>query len=92
MELALMAVSAVLFLMVVIYVQRKIPQFTKPGGRVLMTRLFLFLVALAFGWLVSVNLQDGLAQTLAFLSGFGLVHVPAAIILFIKSRRGAGRS
>jgi hypothetical protein len=29
---------------------------------------------------------------LAFLIGFGAVHFPAAFILFVKGRRGSGKS
>jgi hypothetical protein len=36
--------------------------------------------------------DDRLAALLAFIVGFGVVHIPAGVILFIKGQRRAGGS
>lgn len=91
MQIALMSISAVLFLAATGYAQQKIPLFTK-GSRVLLTRAGLVLVGIGFGLAASAPIEDRLLQLLTFVAGFGLVHVPAAIILFIKGRRTEGIS
>jgi hypothetical protein len=50
------------------------------------------LVGVAFGLLGTADFKERSLQLLAFVIGFGLVHLPAAVILFVKGRRGAGRS
>jgi hypothetical protein len=92
MGLILGALLALLLLTLVAYVQLQLARFTKPGARILLTRLFLFLVAAAFGWTAAANVEGALEQSIAFLIGFGIVHIPAAVILFIKSKRGEGKS
>jgi hypothetical protein len=32
--------------------------------------------------------SQGVDRLFAFLTGFGVVHIPAAVILFIKRKRG----
>jgi hypothetical protein len=53
----------------------------------------LILAGIGFGYVgaAGADAPGGLAFLL-FLIGFGLVHTPAAILLFIKRERGAGRS
>jgi type IV secretory pathway VirB2 component (pilin) len=91
MELAFLTLLAILLLVPAGYVHRRIASFTQGTGKVIATRSFLLLVAIGFGWVVSFGL-GGWERVLLFLAGFGLVHVPAAAILFIKSRRGSGPS
>jgi hypothetical protein len=57
-------------------------------------RGILIAVGIAFGYVTtSFYVQaDGIRGLLAFLGGFGLVHVPAAFILFLKRQRGEGKS
>lgn len=92
MESALLALLALPLMGVVIYVQRQIPRFTKPGMRVGLTRLLLALVGIGFGLIGAAEMREGFPQLAAFLIGFGVVHIPAALILFIKRKRGEGRT
>lgn len=76
------------------YAQLRIAQSTKSARAALITRLLLALVGLAFGYVTAaqssaVSYASALA---AFLAGFGAVHFPAAVILFVKRARGEGRS
>ena len=54
--------------------------------------MVLLLVGVLFGWIGTLAEADMLRQILRFIIGFGIVHIPAAVILFIKSQRGAGKS
>lgn len=92
MEIPLMALLAALLLVIVAYVQKQIPAFTKGGAKIALARALLMLVGIGFGLTVALYVQGTLLQLLAFLVGFGIVHVPAAIILFVKGRRGEGKS
>ena len=78
---------------VAIYAQRRIPQFTAGTAMPALTRVLLAVVGLAVGYLaVTAYPNDRAAALLAFVVGFGVVHVPAALILFFKGQRGAGKS
>lgn len=87
-----MAILAALLLAAAAYVHVRIPSFTKAGIRVLVTHVLLLLTGAGFGLLSTAYVAGRAPQVLAFLVGFGLVHVPAAVILFVKSRRGSGQS
>lgn len=52
----------------------------------LRARIMLLVTGLAFGGVMAFYYTDtaGLMQVLIFASAFGLVHVPAAFILFLK--------
>lgn len=58
-----------------------------------LTRVLLLLIGVAIGWLAVKWQTDVSALTgvLTFLSGFGLVHLPAAFILWSKRLRGVYR-
>jgi hypothetical protein len=74
------------------YAQWRIPFHTPNRMHALITRLMLASVGLAFGIVVAAiytNTQ-GLLFLLVILSGFGVVHVPAAAILFLKRKRAGG--
>lgn len=87
-----MALIAAALLSFAIYAQWRVASFTSGAGRVALVRFILIAVGIGFG-LTSVAAVEGtLAKVLGFAIGFGLVHMPAAIILFIKGKRGAGRS
>jgi hypothetical protein len=75
------------------YAQRRISDFTAGSAKAALTRTLLLVVGLAVGYLgVSAYPDDRSAGLLAFVVGFGAVHVPAALILFLKGQRRAGRS
>lgn len=62
-------------------------------SRVWGTRLLLALVGCAIGFLgAHMAMVRGAPAFAVFLIGFGIVHVPAAIVLLLKAKRGEGRS
>lgn len=92
MEMLLPALSALLLLAAAVYVQWQVPAYTKAGAKVALTRALLIAVGIGFGLTSAAYVSGRLPQMLAFTIGFGLVHMPAAVILFIKGRRGEGKS
>lgn len=84
---------AVLLLAAAGYAQYRIPFHTAGATRSAVTRGVLLAVGFAFGYVsaASSGAQGGLALIMFFI-GFGLVHAPAAVILFIKRQRGSGAS
>ena len=72
-----------------VYAQWRIPFHTATARHALITRLMLLAVGVAFGVVVAATNTgtQGWLAVLAFLTGFGLVHVPAAAILSLKRRR-----
>jgi hypothetical protein len=75
------------------YAQLQIPRYTAARLRVLLTRAILIATGIALGYVPAViYTKDPLIALLIFLIGFGVVHVPAAFILFIKRERGAGKT
>jgi hypothetical protein len=56
-----------------------------------LTRILLLAAGAAFGLIWARNFPDDpYLAVLAFVIGFGAVHIPAALILFL--RRGAGKA
>jgi len=90
MQTFLLLVLAAVTLAAAAYAQYRTAYHTRTARDALMARLMLLVVGLAFGYVAATvyTRTGGLDQVLVFLSGFGAVHVPAAIILFIKRRRG----
>lgn len=87
-----MVILALVLLIGAGYAQYMLPLYTRGQRRVIATRLLLIIAGVAFDLAGARQMHGYPAQLLAFLTGIGLVHLPAAIILFIKSRRGAGKS
>jgi hypothetical protein len=89
-----MAVIAIMLVAVAAYAQYTIPSYTAGTTRVLLTRVVLLAVGVAVGFVAAQNYGDvsGPLAVTMFLAGFGLVHLPAAMILFIKRQRGAGKT
>lgn len=71
---------------------RLLPYFTLGQARVLLVRTVLLALGTALGLLATQAVQRPVAVALAFLFGFGLVHVPAAGVLLLKRARGEERS
>lgn len=92
MGMLMQVILALLLMAAAIYVQKQVPVFTKGRTKVLIARLILVLVGVAFGLTGTAYVSGQLAQLLSFLIGFGMVHVPAAIILILKGKRGEGKS
>ena len=75
------------------YAQARIPAHTSGSGKVLLTRAILGGIGIALGWQFAASYpEDPPLALLAFLVGFGMVHFPAALILFFKHHRGEGKS
>jgi hypothetical protein len=92
MSPVLMAFMAVVLLALAAYAQYSIPAHTL-AGRVMLTRVVLAAIGVAFGFVMALGYpQEPGLGLLAFLVGFGMVHFPAALILFFKHFRGEGRS
>jgi predicted permease len=90
MNLVWMTLLTVLLAAAAFYAQLRIPTYTASRRNILITRAILITVGIASG-IVSSSIygRDSVTSLLAFLSGFGVVHVPAAFILLIKRGRGA---
>lgn len=85
-----MTLLTILLLAAAVYAQVRIPAYAMRRRNIVATRAVLASVGIACG-IVSASLYaaDTASALLAFLSGFGVVHVPAAFILLIKRGRGA---
>jgi hypothetical protein len=89
----LLGTGVALLLTLVGYVHYRIPFHTAGASRVLLTRGVLALVGLALGAVMALSYgADYPSALLVFLAGFGAVHFPAAVILFVKHARGSGRT
>lgn len=89
-----LAVIAILLLAVAAYAQYRIPSYTAGTSKIVLTRAILIAVGLGVGYVAARNYTEASdrALVLVFLIGFGLVHLPAAMILFIKRQRGSGKT
>lgn len=89
-----MAIATVVLLAAAAYTHLRIPRHTKGTVNRAVLHGVLIVIGVAFGYATaSFYVQaDGIRGLLALLGGFGLVHVPAAFILFLKRQRGEGQS
>jgi hypothetical protein len=92
MATLIQVILALLLMTAALYVQKQVPVFTKGRTKIMVTRTILVLVGTAFGLTGAGYVYGHLPQLLVFLIGFGMVHMPAAIVLFIKGKRGEGKS
>jgi NADH:ubiquinone oxidoreductase subunit H len=71
------------------YAQWRIPFHTANRRHALIARLILIVVGVAFGIAMATTYThtQGWLSAVVFLAGFGVVHVPAAAILFLKRQR-----
>jgi hypothetical protein len=90
MNIAWLVLITAITLVAAAYSQYRIPFHTRGRGKILFARSLLLVVGVGFGLVMAtVYIEvDGYAQGLVFLSGFGLVHVPSAAILYLKRLRG----
>lgn len=72
-----------------VYAQWRMPFHTATARHALISRLILLVVGVAFGFVMATTYSDvrGWPSLVVFLAGFGLVHVPAAAILFLKRQQ-----
>jgi len=88
-----MTFLAALLLAAAGYAHYTIPLMTARRRNAIVTRALLILAGIGVGIVMGAAYSaDPLARLPVFLAGFGLVHVPAAIILFVKRSRGESRS
>ena len=91
MEANLLAATAFVFGALAIYAQLNIPRFSATPRTTLAARGLLAVTGCGLG-VVSAALFPGDAgqAMLAFVSGFGVVHFPAAFILLLKHAERSG--
>jgi hypothetical protein len=89
----LMALAAAALLAAAVYAQLRVSRYTAGTAKITFIRAVLLVVGIAFGYVAARPYGAELGpRVLAFLIGFGAVHFPAAFILFVKGRRGSGKS
>ena len=88
----LAALLAALFLAVTLYAQARLADFTDTPGKLWTVRSVLIAIGVGCGYVGAAMYQDPVAQVLAFLIGFGVVHLPASAIVLMKGLRGEGPS
>lgn len=72
-----------------VYAHYRLPFQTPNSTQLWITRLLLISVGMGFGWAMSrvyLDVEGGEAIA-AFIGAFGVAHIPAAIILFLKKQR-----
>lgn len=83
---------ATVALLIVAYVHVSLPRFTAAGQKRLVAHATLLAIGIAFG-VISAMLAGGIAPLWAvFVTGVGVVHVPALCVLVLKRLRHSGRS
>ncbi|HEY9199598.1 MAG TPA: hypothetical protein VIR60_09540 [Gammaproteobacteria bacterium] len=84
------AVITGLLLAAAVYAHLRLEHHTATRRQALIARTILVLVGLGFGWTATLWLAHASVwvKLSGFLAAFGMVHVPAAVILYIKRRRG----
>ncbi len=82
------AFLTVLTLSAAVYAQYRLPFHSASRPQLWFSRILLLVLGGLFGWVTSQRYPgEGLTNVLVFLSAFGVVHVPAAAILYIKRQR-----
>ena len=88
LEYTMAGIAAALVMAAAAYVQLRLPQFTATPLRLVLARSILLVVGLGCGYVGAQMYRDLPASVLAFIIGFGVVHLPATGILFLKRQRG----
>ena len=93
MRMLWLLIVATLMVASIGYAQFKLQQHTASLSAGLITRAILIVTGGALGYIYALQYPDDrTAAILAFLVGLGMVHIPAAIILFVKQQRRSGKS
>jgi hypothetical protein len=71
-----------------IYAQHRIGAHTASPRNAMLTRVVLAVVGIALACVAVLSAPPGVSAPMLFVQAFGVVHVPAAIILFFKRARG----
>ena len=93
MDLVLMVALACVLMATALYAHTRIGRFTAGKFNAIAAHGILVVVGMAAGAVGALNYRA--EPPLALLSmfvGFGVVHVPAAIILFFKQQRHSGKT
>lgn len=71
------------------YAHWRLPYHTPNARQLRAARIVLVATGLAFGWISArvYGMATDLNVVIVFIAGFGLIHVPAAGVLFIKRFR-----
>lgn len=86
------ALVAGLAVMAAGYVHLRLPYFTATPAKLAAARAILIAVGIACGYVGAQMYREPVDAVLAFIIGFGVVHLPATAILFLKGQRGEGSS
>jgi hypothetical protein len=93
MDLVLMVMLAIFLMATALYAHICIPRFTAGALKVIAAHSMLVVVGIAAGTVGGIIYRsEPLLALLSVLSGFGVVHVPAAVILFFKQQRHSGKT
>ena len=86
----LLLLLTVALLAAAIYAQCRLGQQATSINRVWLARLVLIVAGLALGYVMTFYYvrMEGSAAVITFLFAFGLAHVPAALVLWVKRQRG----
>jgi uncharacterized membrane protein YjdF len=88
MQIAALLLLTFITLAAAAYTHYRVPYHTRNARNRWFVHLLLIIVGIAFGWVNSQRYQvTGLWELLVFLSSFGVIHIPAAAILFIKRQQ-----
>jgi hypothetical protein len=90
--LAVLAFLALASLTAAAYTQSRLARFTSGRYKRTGTSTLLVIVGMAIGYLGSRMFAEPAMVVLAFVFGFGVVHMPAACILLLKRLRGEAPS
>jgi len=82
---------AVLGLGAAFYAHLRLGDFVRGKWQTVALRFFLAVLGAGVGILAARIIAQS-TPVLAFLAGFGLVHLPPALVLMLKGVRGEGRS
>lgn len=90
MEVMLVVILAAPLIAAAAYVHHRLPIHTRHSGATWLLRMLLVGVGIGLGYLGAVWMSDHsfAMRWAAFLFGFGLAHVPAFFILYMKRQRG----
>lgn len=81
---------ACLALLPAAYAHYRLPEYSEGRAALWATRIFLVMLGLGLGWATSeryFSMISGWPNLWLFLTGFGLAHIPAAAVLFLKHLR-----
>jgi hypothetical protein len=90
--MVLMVIFALIGLTAAGYAHLQLGRYIATRTGVLVTRVVLLVLGCAFGYVTADTYPDPSLQLLAFLAGFGAVHIPPAIILLIKRARNSPKT